>query len=298
MTGEPRRSLGRGLSALLGEEASPQQAGVKTVPVERLHPGRFQPRRHFDEESLSALAQSIAAQGVLQPLLVRRHPSRADEYEILAGERRWRAAQRARLHEVPVIVRDVSDRDALELALVENVQREDLNALEEAEGYQRLIAEFAYTQEALAQRVGKSRSHVANTIRLLSLPDEVKRLVEDGRLSAGHARALLSAKDPVELAQHAVKSGMSVRQVESAVQSALRHRDGAGANPAHEPDPNVVALERELATALGMRVAVHAGANGRGELAVRYRSLEQLDDLVARLKTAPLSRHGKTDDIC
>jgi ParB family transcriptional regulator, chromosome partitioning protein len=231
---EQRRGLGRGLSALLGEETppTPPPAGIKTVPIERLHPGRFQPRRHFDEPALDALAQSIAAQGVLQPLVVRPHPSRADDFEILAGERRWRAAQRAKLHELPVVVRPVGDRDALEFALVENVQREDLNALEEAEGYQRLLAEFAYTQEELAQRVGKSRSHVANMIRLLALPEEVKALVTSGVLSAGHARALLGVADAVALVRNA------------------------------GPD----------------------GWRGGGELTIHYRTLDQLDDLVRRLR--------------
>jgi ParB family chromosome partitioning protein len=287
MTSEPRRGLGRGLSALLGEEASAPPGGVRTMPIERLHPGRFQPRRHFDEAALDALAQSIAAQGVLQPLLVRPHPSLAGEFEILAGERRWRAAQRAQLHDVPVVVREVSDRDALEFALVENIQREDLSALEEADGYQRLIADFAYTQEALAQRVGKSRSHVANTLRLLSLPDEVKTLLDERRLTAGHARALLSVKEAVALAREAVRYGMSVRQVENAAQSSQRLDDGASSATKRHRDPNVAAAEKELAIILGMRVAIRGAAVGGGEIAVRYRTLEQLEDLVARLKLPP-----------
>jgi ParB family chromosome partitioning protein len=288
MTSEPRRGLGRGLSALLGEEASaPPHGGVRTMAIEHLHPGRFQPRRHFDEAALDALAQSISAQGVLQPLLVRPDPSRAGEFEILAGERRWRAAQRARLHEVPVIVREVADRDALEFALVENVQREDLSALEEAEGYHRLIADFAYTQEALAQRVGKSRSHVANTLRLLTLPDEVKTLLDEGRLTAGHARALLTAPDAVALAREAVRYGMSVRQVENAAQSSPRAGAGAARAAAPQRDANVIALERDLAAILGMSVAIRATAAGRGEIAVLYRTLDQLEDVVARLKLVP-----------
>ncbi|HXQ53556.1 MAG TPA: ParB/RepB/Spo0J family partition protein [Stellaceae bacterium] len=284
MMSEPRRGLGRGLSALLGEEAAAPQAGVKSVPIERLHPGRFQPRVHFDEDALEALAQSIATQGVLQPLLVR---PLGDDYEILAGERRWRAAQKARLHEVPVLVREVGDRDALELALVENVQREDLGALEEAAGYQRLIAEFDYTQDALAQRVGKSRSHVANMIRLLGLPLEVRALVEGRKLSAGHARALLTAKDPVALAREAVRHGMSVRQVERAAQRSVHEKDVAAGAAKAPRDPNVAALEKELAMILGMRVTVAVGAEGRGTLAIHYRTLDQLDDLVARLKITP-----------
>ncbi len=285
---EPRRGLGRGLSALLGDEpAAPPPGGARTLPIEKLHPGRFQPRRHFDEAALDALAQSISTHGVLQPLLVRKHPSRDGEFEILAGERRWRAAQKARLHEVPVVVRDVADRDALEFALVENVQREDLGALEEAAGYQRLIAEFSYTQDELAQRVGKSRSHVANMLRLLSLPDDVKLLVENRSLSAGHARALLAVADPLALAREAVRSGMSVRELEAAGQRMLR--EIGAAKPAakrRRGDPNVAAFEKELGILLGMKITVRSKAEGgtEGELAIEYRSLEQLEDLAARLR--------------
>ncbi len=286
MSSESRRGLGRGLSALLGDEPPPQ-SGVKTVPVEHLHPGRFQPRRRFDEEALDALAQSIAAQGVLQPLLVRPHPSRPGEFEILAGERRWRAAQRAQLHEVPVLLREVSDRDALEFALVENVQREDLNALEEADGYQRLMADFGYTQEILAQRVGKSRSHVANILRLTGLPDEVKELVRDGRISAGHARALLMAKDPVALAREVVRYGMSVRQVEAATNYGKDTSPAATlapGDPMPRRDPNVKAAEQDLQMALGMKVAIRNIDTTGGDLTIRWRTLEQLDDLIERLK--------------
>ncbi|HUB98108.1 MAG TPA: ParB/RepB/Spo0J family partition protein [Stellaceae bacterium] len=280
---EPRRGLGRGLSALLGEERTAPHGGARSVPIERLHPSRFQPRRVFDDSSLDALAQSIATQGVLQPLLVRRHPSLPDAYEILAGERRWRAAQRAKLTEVPILLREVGDRDALELALVENVQREDLTALEEAQGYQRLIAEFGYTQEALAQRIGKSRSHVANTIRLLALPDPVKALLEEGKLSAGHARALLGAPDAIALALRAVRDGLNVRQVEQAVHGRLH----PGVDPVARGgrlDPNVKALEKELSLLLGLGVFIHVTSAEGGELAIRYRSLEQLDGLIRRLK--------------
>jgi ParB family transcriptional regulator, chromosome partitioning protein len=280
---DARRGLGRGLSALLGDEPQAPQGGVRQVPVERIHPGRFQPRRRFDEEALEALAQSIAAQGVLQPLLVRPHPSRPGEFEILAGERRWRAAQRARLHEVPVLLREVNDRAALEFALVENVQREDLTALEEAEGYQRLIAEFDYTQEELAERVGKSRSHVTNILRLLGLPDEVKAMVTEGRISPGHARALLAARDPVALAREVVKYGMSVRQVEAAT----NYRKGA-AEPAGDiapkHDPNVKAAERDLQMFLGMKVAIRNIDTTGGDLVIRWRTIDQLGDLIERLK--------------
>ena len=284
---EPRRGLGRGLSALLGDEAPPPQAaGTHSLPVEKLHPGRFQPRRHFDEAALDALAQSIAAQGVLQPLLVRHDPLRAGEYEILAGERRWRAAQKARLHDVPVVVREVSDREALEFAIVENVQREDLNALEEAKGYHALATDFGRSQEDIARIVGKSRSHVANTLRLLMLPDEVKALVAEHKLSAGHARALLTAANPVALARRAVTGGMSVRQVEAAAQAGHVANGAATTLAKRHRDPNIAAFEHELGTILGLKVTIRSSAKGAaaGELAIHYRSLDQLEDLAARLR--------------
>ncbi len=286
MTDERRRGLGRGLSALLGEAepAAPAEAnsGIRRVAIELLHPGRFQPRRRFDEDSMSALAASVAAQGILQPLLVRRSQTLADGYEIIAGERRWRAAQRARLHEVPVLVHDLGDREALELALVENVQREDLQPLEEARGYQQLIEEFHYTQEQLAERVGKSRSHVANMIRLLGLPEAVKLLLDDSRLTAGHARALLGAKDPVALAHEVLRLDLSVRQTERAVQS---QQSGAAKDTRPAPrDPNVVALEHEMTTILGLKVAIHTDGSARGSVTIRYRSLDQLDGVLAKLK--------------
>jgi ParB family chromosome partitioning protein len=223
---------------------------------------------------------------------VRRHPTLKDDWEILAGERRWRAAQRARLHDVPVLVREVSDRDALEFALVENVPREDLSAIEEADAYQRLLDEFSYTQDALAQRVGKSRSHVANTLRLLNLPDEVKAMLGDGRLTAGHARALLAAKDPAAQAQDAVRHGFSVRQLEALVQSQAREDGEGAAEPAERaPDPNVKALERELEASLGLKTSIYPGKRGAGTLVLHYRSLDQLDALIARLK-APVPTQG------
>jgi len=287
-----RRGLGRGLSALLGDEQpapapAEAQAGVRMVPVERLHPGRFQPRRHFGEDALKALAESVAAQGVLQPLLVRKSPTMLDGYEILAGERRWRAAQRAMLHEVPVVVRDVGDREALEVALVENVQREDLRPLEEASGYQRLIQEFAYTQEQLAHRVGKSRSHVANTLRLLSLPDTVRQYLEEGRLSAGHARALLGAPDPETLARDIVRLELSVRQTEHAVQVQREAPKLANGVPAEPPrrDPNLAAVEREMSNLLGLKLSIRLDGGERGMLQIRFGSLAQLDEVLAALKT-------------
>ncbi|HXP31805.1 MAG TPA: ParB/RepB/Spo0J family partition protein [Stellaceae bacterium] len=290
-----RRGLGRGLSALLGEEETPAPgpASVRQVPIERIHPGRFQPRRKFDEESMQALADSIAAQGILQPLLVRHHPNRPEEYELLAGERRWRAAQRARLHEVPVMVRDLADREALEVALVENVQRQDLSALEEAAGYQRLIKEFGHTQEDLARAVGKSRSHIANTIRLLSLPDEVHELLEAGRIAAGHARALLGALDPIKLARDAARFEFSVRQVEHLVQAqhefaAAKEKANAlspsAAAPLDPADANIAAMEKDLSLILGLPVEIELDANGRsGSITIRFSELDQFDEISQRL---------------
>jgi ParB family chromosome partitioning protein len=219
---------------------------------------------------------------------VRPHPERKDEYEIVAGERRWRAAQAARLHEVPVIVRELGDRDALEIALVENVQRQDLAPLEEAEGYRRLVEEFQHTQEALAQIVGKSRSHITNMLRLLGLPEPVRRLLDDGSLSAGHARALIGAADPVRIAEDVVRRGLNVRQTEALVRGgkpAGGARRGAVA-PAGTKDADTVALERELTQSHGLRVTITPAGRG-GSLAIQYGSLEQLDDLLRRLSRAP-----------
>jgi ParB family chromosome partitioning protein len=287
-----RRNLGRGLSALLGNErieavtAPPETARApRSLPIESLHPGGFQPRRRFDETEIAALGDSIRANGVLQPILVRRHPSLANGYEIIAGERRWRAAQRAGLHEVPVVLRAISDGEAIELALVENIQRQDLTALEEAEGYRRLLEEFANTQEDVARRLGKSRSHVANTLRLLGLPETVKRRLEEGALSAGHARALLGARDAETLAARVVAEGLNVRQTEALVKA---ERDAPAATPrpsgaAPAKDANTVALERELSAQLGLRVAIAHGAAG-GSLTLHYKTLDQLDEVVAKLR--------------
>jgi len=307
-----RRPLGRGLSALLGEratappgpggppgpaEAGPggppggaapedgARAGSRTVPIERLRAGRNQPRRHFDADSMAALVESVKAQGVVQPILVRADPGGGDGFEIVAGERRWRAAQAAGLHTVPVVVRTLTDRDALEIALVENVQRQDLSALEEGEGYRRLIDEFGHTQEVLAKAVGKSRSHVANTLRLLNLPDSVRRLLQDGRLSAGHARALLNADDPAALAQIVVKRALNVRQTEQLVATGIARTGARAARPAAggEADADIRALERDLAERLGLKATVeHQGKGGR--LVLHYRTLEQLDDLLQILR--------------
>ncbi len=279
-----KRGLGRGLSALLGEGAGPGPAsrGQRHLPIGQLEPSPLQPRRHFDASELESLAESIRANGILQPILVRRHPSKPDIHEIVAGERRWRAAQLAKLHEVPVVVRDLANREVLELALVENLQRYDLSALEEAEGYHRLIDEFGLAAEDLARHVGKSRAHIANTLRLLKLPDGVKTLLIEGQISAGHARALLNARDALSLARRVIAEGLSVRQTEALAQrSGVTPRRKKPVPAAKDADTR--ALERDLARVLGLKVDIAHRGDAGGSLTIRYRSLEQLDDLIRRL---------------
>jgi ParB family chromosome partitioning protein len=268
-----------GLSALLGGAADLAADGARTVPIELLRPSPVQPRRRFAEDELTALAESIRAKGVLQPLLVRRAPADDTQYEIIAGERRWRAAQLAGCHELPVVVYALSDREALEVALLENVQRQDLTPLEEAEGYRRLIDDFGHTQDELAHSLGKSRSHIANLIRLLALPAPLRALLERGQLSAGHARALLGARDPMPLARQVVARGLNVRQTEGLVRNerqALRHGNE------RRRDADTLALERDLSARLGLPIRLRPKASG-GTLTIEYRSLEQLDALVRRL---------------
>ncbi|MEQ8669641.1 MAG: ParB/RepB/Spo0J family partition protein [Rhodospirillales bacterium] len=284
MMAEKRRNLGRGLSALLGEDTTPDRsAGARQINVSKLHPGKYQPRRTMGEEELKDLSQSIRELGVLQPILVREHPDKPGDYEIIAGERRWRAAQLAQLHEVPVVIKVLSNQETLEVALVENLQREDLSPLEEAIGLQRLMDEFGHTQEALARAVGKSRSHVANMLRLLGLPEAVKAMVDAGDLSAGHARALLGASAPEALAREIIAKGLSVRQTEQLVQ-----RAAAGAKSAStkrgpkEKDADTRALETDLSDMLGLRVAI-APKGREGSVTLYYKSLDQLDGLLQRL---------------
>ncbi|MDZ4736328.1 MAG: ParB/RepB/Spo0J family partition protein [Rhodospirillaceae bacterium] len=295
----PKRHLGRGLSALLGgddagDAASPAanaaRAGARGVPIEHLHPGRFQPRRRFDQKELSALAQSIRINGMLQPILVRPHPTKPGEYEIVAGERRWRAAQEATLHEVPIVERALDDRGALELAILENVQRADLTPVEEAEGYRRLIEEFGHTQELLATELGKSRSHVTNLLRLLSLPEPVRAMIDNGELRFAHARALVGRGDAHQLAKQIVAEGLSARQVEALVSPAdpargRRKARGAGSGKkAPGKDADTRALERDLTSRLGLRVSIeHKGAKG-GTISIRYADLDQLDGLIEKLR--------------
>ncbi|MBZ9762746.1 ParB/RepB/Spo0J family partition protein [Mesorhizobium sp. CA8] len=291
---QSRKRLGRGLAALIGEidrpaapeKPSPAVAADGKVPIEFVSPNPKNPRRHFGDAELTDLAQSIREHGVVQPVVARPSPSHPGRYEIIAGERRWRAAQRAGLSEIPIIVRDVNDRTALELAIIENVQRADLNPVEEAQGYQQLIDEHGYTQADLGQVIGKSRSHVANTLRLLKLPNVIQSMLVDGDLSAGHARTLVTAEDPAELAKRIVKEGLSVRQAEALAQMP------AGPTPAKvksaasppEKDPDTLALEKLMTDTLGMIVSIEHKGKGGGTLKVDYRSLEQLDELCRRLK--------------
>ncbi|MDA0260576.1 MAG: ParB/RepB/Spo0J family partition protein [Proteobacteria bacterium] len=281
------KGLGRGLSALLGEDdedyATLDRMRVpREVPVEQLTPNPFQPRQRFNDEEIDALADSIREHGILQPILVRRHFEGSDRYEIIAGERRWRAAQRAQLHQVPVVIRDIDNTKLLEVALVENIQREDLTALEEAIAYQHLIDDFGHTQDALAKIVGKSRSHVANILRLLGLPDIVKAMLDDGAISAGHARALLTAKDPEGLAQTVVTRQLSVRETEQLAQAAAGTPSRSRKKPP-EKDPDTLALEKNISLALGLMVEISAKADHTGEMKLKYGSLEQLEELCRRL---------------
>ncbi|HYM73689.1 MAG TPA: ParB/RepB/Spo0J family partition protein [Stellaceae bacterium] len=282
-SGAKRQPLGRGLAALFGEaEARPagDAGGVREIAIELIRPGVYQPRRYFDETELEALAQSIREKGVLQPLLVRPVDEAEAAFELVAGERRWRAAQRAGLHQVPVLIRVLADAEALEIALIENLQREDLSALEEAEAYRRLMQEFGRTQAALGEAVGKSRSHVANTLRLLGLPETVRRQLEEGALTAGHARALLAAADPAAVAAEIIRRGLNVRMTERLVQGRTA-RPATSARPA--PDADSAALERELTNRLGVRVTI-AGKPRGGALTLHYSSLDQLDGLLALLR--------------
>ena len=273
------RGLGRGLSALIGDEPAKGPRAPRQLPTAFLKPNRFQPRKRFAEDDLSDLVASVKEKGILQPILVRPIAGKSDAYEIVAGERRWRAAQLAKLHEVPVMIRELSDAQALEFAIIENVQRADLNAIEEAAAYHELMERFSYTQDKLAGEVGKSRSHVANTLRLLKLPEPVKAMVRDGRLTAGHARTLIGVADPEARAREILAGGFNVRQAEQ--------RSGKKGKKTHKPavsDPNIQSLESSVSNALGLKVQIkHHGDKG-GEVRISYKSLEQLDDLIHRLK--------------
>jgi ParB family chromosome partitioning protein len=284
-----RKRLGRGLAALIGEmdrqTPAPERraAADGKVPIEFVSPNPRNPRRNFAEAELTELAQSITEHGIVQPVVVRPSPNQPGRYEIIAGERRWRAAQRAGLAEIPIIVREVNDRTALELAIIENVQRADLNPVEEALGYQQLIDEHGYSQADLGQIIGKSRSHVANTLRLLKLPEVIRDMLVSGALSAGHARTLVTAGDPAGLAKRIVEEGLSVRQAEALAQMpATAQRESKPSQQASK-DADTLALEKVLSDTIGMKVTIAHKEKG-GELRIAYRSLEQLDDLCRRLK--------------
>ena len=276
--GAQRTRLGRGLASLIGDrnEEGALVDEQRIVALAALKPGRFNPRRSFAEAQLEELAASIRERGLVQPLVVR--PSSGDTYEIVAGERRWRAAQLANLHDVPVVVRTLSDQEAVEIAIIENVQREDLNAIEEGEGYKLLMDGHGYTQEDLAKVIGKSRSHLANTLRLLKLPESVQDLVRDGQLSAGHARPMVGRADAEALAARAVNLGLSVRQVE-----ALTQERPSKPKRAKSKDADTRAAEAELHQALGLAVEIKKGKGEKGELRIRYTTLDQLEDLRHRL---------------
>ncbi|HEV7291821.1 MAG TPA: ParB/RepB/Spo0J family partition protein [Devosia sp.] len=286
MTDRPPR-LGRGLAALIGDMATLEGArvtesgGIKRLPVEFIIANRSNPRRTFNEDQLEELTNSIREKGVMQPLLVR--PSEDPNiFELIAGERRWRAAQKAGLHDVPVIVREVGDKEALELAIIENVQRADLNPLEEAMGYGQLMEQFDYTQQDLAQVIGKSRSHVANTLRLLRLPEDVREMVASGTLTAGHARTLITVEDPATLARQIVSSGLSVREAEALSQQREAAKGKNNPQARAERDSDTVALERRLSDALGLSVSLAHSERG-GKLEIRYKTLEQLDGICVKL---------------
>jgi ParB family chromosome partitioning protein len=294
MADEHRPRLGRGLAALIGDAGNEPAAAdaprpaQKRVPIEFLRPNPRNPRKFFDEEHLQELADSIRERGLIQPIVVRPVARTPDAYEIIAGERRWRAAQRAGVHDVPIHLIEASDQEALELAIVENIQRADLNPLEEAGGYEQLMREFAYTQADLAKVIGKSRSHVANTLRLLNLPSGIKTKVSDGLISAGHARALLSVRDPESVADQIISKGLSVRDVERLVQDEsseaqpVLEKKSRAEGAADTKDADTRALEKTLSDVLGLKVEItHKGESG--EVRIRYKTLEQLDALCHRL---------------
>ncbi len=282
-TGKKNRGLGRGLSALMSDvevvNETTTSAGDRVVPIELVIPNPEQPRQSFDNEDLMDLAESIKQRGVIQPLIVRKDPKTLGSYQIVAGERRWRAAQLAKLHDVPVVVRDFDDQQVLEVAIIENIQRTDLNPLEEAKSYRQLMDKFGHTQEQVSNALGKSRSYIANLLRLLALPPQVQEMVEKGQLSAGHARAIITAENPIDLATQVVSKGLSVRQTEKLAKS-------AGGKPLRAPihqkgkDADTIALEGDLSAALKMSVTLdHSDGADGGVLKIKYKTLSQLDDL-------------------
>lgn len=287
-----KKGLGRGLSALMSDIGAESPAGGAArkalagslVPIERISPNPDQPRKRFDEAGIAELAKSLKASGIIQPLVVRKDPGKPGQYQIVAGERRWRAAQRAGIHEAPVVVRDLTDAEVMQLALVENIQRTNLNPIEEGAALKRLMDEFGHTQEELSSALGKSRSHVANLLRLLGLPGEVRRMVESGQLTAGHARALVVAKNPGRIAREIARDGLSVRQAESMVKREGERKKPAAGRRGGGKDADTLALQQDLGAALGMKVVIeHAGKGGR--VIISYSSLERLDELCSRLSS-------------
>ena len=290
-----KKGLGRGLSALMAdvteaeskavETDAPSRRGEITVAIEKIAPNPDQPRHQFDEEQLQDLARSIKEKGVIQPLIVRQSPEDDSQYQIVAGERRWRAAQLAQLHELPVLVRSFDDTEVLEIAIIENIQRADLNPVEEALGYRQLMDRFGHTQEKMAEALGKSRSHIANLMRLLGLPEGVLEFLRKGELSAGHARALVTADDPEALARKVISGALSVRQTEALAKNEGKETAPKKSGPVSaEKDPDTIALEGDLSAALGLKVSIsHKSGSENGSLVVKYDTLDQLDDLCMRL---------------
>jgi len=281
-----KKRLGRGLAALIGDDTSEEAVvqdirSLRHMPIDLIHASPNNPRKHFADADLDDLANSIREKGLLQPIVVR--PRADGEYEIVAGERRWRASQRAGIHEVPVLIRELNDGEALEIALIENIQRSDLNPLEEARAYGLLLEQFSYTQQQLADSVGKSRSHIANTLRLLTLPDTVRSLIEDGKLTAGHARTLVAADSPAELADQIIKLGLSVREAESLVRDASPSSRPRKTRP--EKDADTKALELSVTQALGLKVLVEHKTSG-GTVTISYKTLEQLEEICRKLQAS------------
>lgn len=284
MTGAPKKRLGRGLAALIGDDTSEESLvqdvrSLRHMPIELLKASPNNPRKRFADADLEELSNSIRDKGLLQPIVVR--PLTGGEYEIVAGERRWRAAQRAGVHDVPVLIRELSDGEALEIALIENIQRTDLNPLEEARAYALLLEQFSYTQQQLAESIGKSRSHIANTLRLLNLPESVRRQIEEGNLTAGHARALVATDSPAELADRIIKLGLSVREAEGLA------REAAAPKSKTKPvkDADTKALEKLVSDAIGLKVEITHKGNSGGVIQISYKTLDQLEDICRRLQS-------------
>ena len=290
MAKEKKKSLGKGLAALIGDLGEAEMrdlnsSEIKTegakIPIEYLEPNRNQPRKTFDEDSINELAQSIKEKGILLPILVR--PLEEKKYQIIAGERRWRAAQKANLHEIPVVIKDLEENEVLEIALIENIQREDLTAIEEASGLNKLLVEHNYTQKDLSKIIGKSRSNIANTLRLLSLPHKVQDFVQRKILTAGHARSLVGLENALSIAQFAIKKKMSVRQLEQYVNYVKNRKNIKSSSGNTKKDPNALAIEKSLSDHLGLTVTIKQKKGEQGELKVVYKSFEQLDYIIKRL---------------